>query len=100
MQLAAFTALPSLLLQSGPLAQRDADETQNKPLDKSQLFVPHVQLPGLIAVPSLLLQAGTVSHLFNADTQNNPLEAAVQSLVPQTQLSELTELPSTTEHGG
>ena len=32
------------------------------------------------------------------DVQNKPLEAAVQSLVPQAQLSELTELPSATEH--
>ena len=33
------------------------------------------------------------------DVQNKPLEAAVQSVVPQAQVSELTELPSTTEHG-
>ena len=32
------------------------------------------------------------------DVQNKPLESAVQSLVPQAQLSELTEVPSIMEH--
>jgi hypothetical protein len=65
------------MLHAATLAQRDADERQNKPLDESQSFVPHVHFPGLIAVPSLLLQAGTVSHRFNADTQYDPLLSAV-----------------------
>jgi hypothetical protein len=61
-QLAEFTALPSLLVQFGPLAQRELDETQNKPLDESQSFEPHVQLPGLIADPLLLLHAATLAQ--------------------------------------
>ena len=44
------------------------------------------------------LQRDDVQQIFVDDVQNKPLEAAVQTLVPQAQLSELTELPSTTEH--
>ena len=45
------------------------------------------------------MEHGARQQVFVADKQNKRLEPAVQSLVPQAQLSELAELPSVIEHG-
>jgi len=74
---------------------------QNLPLKLLQaalFIIPHAQSTEFVNTPPMLEQLFPGLQVFVDDVQNKPVEA-VQSFVPQAQLSELTEVPSSTEHG-